>query len=204
VAPVTVPDHKDSDARTELDARLKPRATNAPFSRASVAAIAIVLLAVAGLALLRARPTTRAIPPLAPLADVRPLTSYGDVIDASVSLDGRYLAYVRSAQGKQSLWIRQLHGTNPIELVPPSAVSYFGLSFAPDAATIYYVVRGPEPLAFPTGMLFQIPALGGAPRRLGTAFDHHPSVSPDGRQLASLRANFPTPRQSALLVANAD
>src|SRR5262245_19875041 len=138
VAPVTVPDHKDSDARTELDARLKPRATNAPFSRASVAAIAIVLLAVAGLALLRARPTTRAIPPLAPLADVRPLTSYGDVIDASVSLDGRYLAYVRSAQGKQSLWIRQLHGTNPIELVPPSAVSYFGLSFAPDAATIYY------------------------------------------------------------------
>jgi len=204
VAPVTVPDDEDSDAPAELDARLNPRATNAPFSRASIAAIAIVLLAVAGLALLRARPATRAIPPLAPLADVRPLTSYGDVIDASVSLDGRYLAYVRSAQGKQSLWIRQLHGTNPIELVPPSAVSYFGLSFAPDAATIYYVVRGPEPLAFPTGMLFQIPALGGAPRRLGTAFDHHPSVSPDGRQLASLRANFPTPRQSALLVANAD
>src|SRR5262245_50208516 len=207
VAPVTVPDDKDSDARTELDARLEPRATKASFSRTSVAAIAVILLAVAGLALLRARPSARAISsraPLAPLADVRPLTSYGDVIDASVSLDGRYLAYVRSAQGKQSLWIRQLHGTNPIELVPPSAVSYFGLSFAPDAATIYYVARGPEPIAFPTGMLFQIPALGGAPRRLGTAFDHHPSVSPDGRHLASLRANFPTPRQSALLVANAD
>ncbi len=111
---------------------------------------------------------------------------------------------MRSAQGRQSLWIRQLRGTNPIELVPPAEVSYYGLSFAPDSASIYYVVRGREPLAFPTGMLFQIPVLGGAPRRLGTPFDHHPSVSPDGRKLASLRSAFPSPTESALLVTNAD
>ena len=136
--------------------------------------------------------------------EIAPLTSYGDVIDAIISPDAKYVAFARSSQGRQSLWIRQLRATNPIQLVGPEAVSYFGMSFAPDSASIYYVVRGPEPLAYPTGMLFQIPALGGTPRRLGIPFDHHPVVSPDGRVLASLRSDYPEPGQSSLVTVNAD
>jgi DNA-binding winged helix-turn-helix (wHTH) protein/Tol biopolymer transport system component len=136
--------------------------------------------------------------------NIVPLTSFGDIIDAIISPDAKYMAFVRSSQGRQSLWIRQLRGTNPIELVGPEPVSYYGMSFAPDSASIYYVVRGPEPLAHPTGMLFQIAALGGAPRRLGTPFDHYPVVSPDGAVLASLRADHPAPGQSALVIVNAD
>jgi Tol biopolymer transport system component len=78
------------------------------------------------------------------------------------------------------------------------------MSFARDSASLFYVVRGPEPLASPNGMLFRIPALGGAPRRLGTPFDHYPVVSPDGSTLASLRANYPTPDESALVTVRAD
>src|SRR5262249_43165647 len=91
---------------------------------------------------------------------IAPLTASGDVIDAIISPDAKYLAFVRSSAGRQSLWIRQLRGTNPIELVAPAAVSYFGMSFAPDSGSIYYVVRGPEPLASPAGMLFNIATLG--------------------------------------------
>jgi Tol biopolymer transport system component/DNA-binding winged helix-turn-helix (wHTH) protein len=136
--------------------------------------------------------------------EITPLTSSGDVIDSNISPDGKYVALVRSTPGQQSLWIRQLRGANPLELVPAAPVSYYGLAFAPDSASIYYVVRGPEPLAFPAGMLFQIPALGGTPRRLGTPFDHYAAVSPDGQRLASLRANVPAPGESALLIAKAD
>ncbi|HEX2452908.1 MAG TPA: winged helix-turn-helix domain-containing protein [Vicinamibacterales bacterium] len=136
--------------------------------------------------------------------EITPLTASGDVIDAIISPDAKYLAFVRSSQGRQSLWIRQLHGTNPIQLVGPEAVSYYGISFAPDSASLYYVVRGPEPLAYPSGMLFQIAALGGTPRRLGMPFDHYPVVSPDGRFLASLRSDHPGPGQSALVIVNAD
>jgi Tol biopolymer transport system component len=114
------------------------------------------------------------------------------------------VAFVRSSVGQQSLWIRQLRGTNPIQLVGPEQVSYYGLSFTPDSSSIYYVVRGPEPLAYPTGMLFQIPALGGTPRRLGVPFDHYPVVSPDGTRLASLRADYPAPGQSALVTVNTE
>lgn len=135
---------------------------------------------------------------------ITPLTAYGDVIDAIISPDAKYLAFVRSSQGEQSLWIRQLRGTNPIQLIAPQAVSYYGLSFAPDSASLYYVVRGPEPLAHPNGTLFQIPALGGAARRLGALFDHYPAVSPDGTMLASLRANYPSPDESALVTVRAD
>jgi len=165
------------------------------------AAIVLMAVVVASLAIISVRTAPKAA---GRPAEITPLTSYGDVIDAVISPDGKYLAYVRSTQGRQNLWIRQLRGANPIELVPAAEVSYYGLAFAPDSASIYYVVRGPEPLAFPTGMLFQIPALGGAPRRLGTPFDHHPSVSPDGRQLASLRSGYPSAHESALLTTNAD
>jgi Tol biopolymer transport system component/DNA-binding winged helix-turn-helix (wHTH) protein len=141
--------------------------------------------------------------PSAPL-NITSLTSFGDVIDAIISPDARYVAFVRSSQGRQSLWIRQLRGTNAIQVVGPEAVSFYGMSFAPDSSSIYYVVRGPEPLASPTGMLFQIPALGGAPRRLGTPFDHYPVVSPDGTAIASLRADYPAAGQSAIVTVAAD
>lgn len=163
---------------------------------ASIATLAVVLL-VGWLLVPR---TSR---PSAPLHIV-PLTSFGDVIDAIISPDARYVAFVRSSRGRQSLWIRQLRGTNAIQVIGPEAVSYYGMSFAPDSSSIYYVARGPEPLANPTGMLFQIPTLGGAPRRLGTPFDHYPVVSPDGKVLASLRSDYPTPGQSALVTVNAD
>src|SRR5262252_2545760 len=146
---------------------------------------------------------SRAVNPATALQIV-PLTASGDVIDAIISPDAKYMAFVRSSRGRQSLWIRQLHGTNPIELVAPAAVSYYGMSFAPDSGSIYYVVRGPEPLASPSGMLFNIATLGGTARRLGVPLDHYPIVSPDGRVVASLRAGYPTPGQSALVLVNTD
>ena len=176
----------------------RPRERAAARTAASMGAPLAVVLLVGWL--VAAPRTTR---PSAPL-NIVPLTSFGDVIDAIISPDAKYVAFVRSSQGRQSLWIRQLRGINPIQLVGPDAVSYYGMSFAPDSASIYYVVRGPEPLAHPTGMLFQIAALGGAPRRLGTPFDHYPVVSPDGTVLASLRSDYPAHGQSALVTVNAD
>jgi DNA-binding winged helix-turn-helix (wHTH) protein/dipeptidyl aminopeptidase/acylaminoacyl peptidase len=177
-------------------------APDAPASRRLwlVAAVLLIAGVSATLWFTRARPADAP----APQVSISPVTSSGDVIDAVISRDGRYVAYVRSAFGNQGLWLRQLGGANPIQLISDAVVSYYGLAFAHDSASIYYVVRGAEPLATPGGMLFQIPTLGGTPRRLGAVFDHQPAVSPDGRLLASLRASFDTPGRSALVVANAD
>jgi DNA-binding winged helix-turn-helix (wHTH) protein/Tol biopolymer transport system component len=180
------------------DGRALP--SDAKASRALWLVAAAVVAVVTALWGARVRPTDAPSKHLS----ISSITSSGDVIDAVVSPDGRYVAYVRSSLGNQGLWLRQLGGANPIQLMSDAVVSYYGVAFARDSASIYYVVRGPEPLAAPGGMLFQIPTLGGTPRRLGAVFDHQPAVSPDGSQLASLRGSYDAPDRSALVVANAD
>jgi Tol biopolymer transport system component/DNA-binding winged helix-turn-helix (wHTH) protein len=194
VAPVTIP-------APILDPIPAPVPAPIPAASSAVASIGGVLAVVLLVGWLVAAPRTSRLS--APL-NIVPLTSFGDVIDAIISPDARYVAFVRSSRGRQSLWIRQLRGTNAIQLVGPEAVSFYGMSFAPDSSSIYYVVRGPEPLARPAGMLFQIPALGGASRRLGTPLDHYPVISPGGTAIASLRADYPAPGQSALVTVGAD
>ena len=202
VAPVTVASNGHRAPAVPLAPAASPsRRPRARVDARTVASIGGFLAVVLLVGWLVSAPRTSR--PSAPL-NIVPLTSFGDVIDAIISPDARYVAFVRSSQGRQSLWIRQLRGTNAIQVVGPEAVSFYGMSFAPDSSSIYYVVRGPEPLAHPAGMLFQIPALGGAPRRLGTPLDHYPVVSPDGTAIASLRADYPAAGQSALVTVAAD
>jgi DNA-binding winged helix-turn-helix (wHTH) protein/Tol biopolymer transport system component len=202
IAPVTVRSEGEEGTVITPMVTAATSAVRTPGSRVAalrVAAGATVLAILLGVSWRAGNPRTAATG-----LDIVSLTSSGDVIDAIISPDAKYMAFVRASQGQQSLWVRQLRGTNPIQLLAAQPVSYYGLSFAPDSASIYFVVRGAEPLASPTGMLFQIPALGGTPRRLGVPFDHYPVVSPDGTLLASLRAEYPGPGQSALAIVKAD
>ena len=129
------------------------------------------------------------------------ITTSGDLTHAALSPDGKYLAYTDNPGGRQSLRVRQLDGTNPIEIIKARAVGYWGLAFARDGASIIYAVKGPDD---PGGSLYQIPFLGGSSTRLVAGVDSPPAVSPDGRQLAWLRADFPERGSSALMVADID
>ena len=129
------------------------------------------------------------------------LTNSGNVIDAAVSPDGNYLAYVESAGGRQGLWLRQVSGARAIELLPSGTVGFFGIGFSNDGTSIYYVLKDRDN---PDGTLFQIPVLGGTPRLVLTGADSGPSFSPDGGRFAYLRAGYPAPGSSAVMIANAD
>ncbi|MGE0443704.1 MAG: winged helix-turn-helix domain-containing protein [Vicinamibacterales bacterium] len=69
----------------------------------------------------------------APALSLARITASGDVIDAAISPDGRYVVYVRSAGGLQSLWVRQVAAANPVQLIPPASVGYWGVAFSPDS-----------------------------------------------------------------------
>jgi Tol biopolymer transport system component len=146
--------------------------------------------------------------PRRPPADVTPsavkierLTATGFLTHAAMSPDGKYLAYTDNPGGKQSLWVRQVDGTSPLELIPPRAVGYWGLTFARDSASIFYAVKGPDD---PGGSFYQIPLLGGPPRKILAGVDSPAAFSPDGRQLTYLRADYPEPGASALMIAGVD
>ncbi len=134
---------------------------------------------------------------------IRPLTSSGNVIDAAVSPDGKYLAYVESFEGRMSLWLKQIASGSTIQLVPPAQVGYWGVTFSPDGSSIWYPIKsaGSEGEA---GALYVIPTLGGAPRRTLNGIDSAITFSPDGTRFSYLRVDHPEPGTSALMVAQAD
>lgn len=128
------------------------------------------------------------------------LTNSGDVIDATISPDGKYIVYVRSDRNVQSLWIRQASTANDKVIVPAAAVGYFGMSFSPDGSEIYYVIKS----NLDAGALYRVPTLGGPPVKILEKIDGPVSFSPDGKRFVLVRGNYPNAGESALVIANAD
>ena len=132
---------------------------------------------------------------------IQRLTTTGKSAHATISPDGKYVAYVKEDSGKQSLWIRQAATTSNVSIVPPADVQFLGLTFSTDGNYIYYTVR--EGVESFEGALYQVPLLGGASRKILVGIDTPIAVSPDGRRFAFIRASE-SEKESALIVANTD
>lgn len=78
-------------------------------------------------------------------------------------------------------------------------VLYLGLTFSRDGNYIYYNTVDKTAI----GVLYQMPVLGGAARKLVVNIDSAVTLSPDGKQLAFIR-NGTRSGDSGLIVANAD
>jgi len=128
------------------------------------------------------------------------LTSSGKVILPAISPDGRYLVYVLTDAGAQSLWLRQVAVANDTQIIPPDAHSrYFGVTFSRDGNDLYYAVKRND-----AGTLNRIPVLGGTPVKLLEKIDSPVGFSPDGKRLAFVRGSYPNPGESGIFIANAD
>ncbi len=136
------------------------------------------------------------------LADMRisRLTSSGNASLAAISPDGRYVVHVVREGGQQSLWIRQTATTSNVEIVPPADVRYDGVTISPDATYVYYsAYEGSQAVS----ALYQVPALGGTPRKIIEDIDTPVSFSPDGSEFVFVRGII-NPRGANLVVAKAD
>jgi eukaryotic-like serine/threonine-protein kinase len=128
------------------------------------------------------------------------LTSVGDVLVTRISPDGRYIAYVSNARGRYSLWVRQMDVASGVQIVPPGTAEIFDPTFTPDGSFLDYGSAAPNDQ---NGKFYQIPVLGGTPRRLLDLADTGVSFSPDGLQMAYATADLAS-GESRLMLANAD
>jgi len=64
-----------------------------------------------------------------------------------------------------------------VQIVPPAEVQFWGLTFSNDSNYVYYVKN--EKSSGPFNKLFQVPSLGGAPKKLMDHVDSAVTVSPD-------------------------
>lgn len=185
---------KEAPAAHVQPSVVKPKS----YRMLALAALATLILAVAGVALYKIFIQQKTMATFQ-AGKITRLTNHGKATTAAISPDGKYFVYVLSDAGKQSLWLRQISAANDTQIVPPAPVGVFGVTFSRDGNDLYYVVKANDP-----GTLYRIPLLGGTPVKLLEKIDCPVSFSPDGKQLAFVRGDFPTRGESGLFIANAD
>ncbi len=130
------------------------------------------------------------------------LTNSGKALLATISPDGKYVVnVVDEGQGQQSLWMRHVATGSNAQIMPAKEVTYRGLTFSPNADFLDFVRIEPEHPG--VGFLYQIPVLGGTPRKLVEDVDSAVSFSPDGQGMVYLR-NSSSDASSTLIIARAD
>jgi Tol biopolymer transport system component len=135
------------------------------------------------------------------MLEITRLTGSGNVISASISPDGRFIAYVQMDGGLQSLWLRQLSSGQTLRLIPELEQFFWGHCFSPDGNDVVFGLKTPGDMS---GGIYAVSALGGPQRLLVPAVDSAPAFSADGTMMAFLRADYPSAEESALMVAAAD
>lgn len=113
------------------------------------------------------------------------LTDSGKVTRACISPKGKFVAYVLSDAGKQSLMLMNRENqSKPISLVPPTEENYWGLTFSPDTNYVYYLTRKRGKAV---GNLYRVAVSEGTPEHLIEDVDSIVTFSPDGRKMAFVR-----------------
>lgn len=131
------------------------------------------------------------------------VTSSGNVTNAAISRDGRYVAHaVRDAEGMFTLKVRQVATGSDVEIAERSDRNILGVAFSPDGNYVYYSRRDAEALGAGR-WLYVVPALGGTSRKVIYDVDSAPAFSPDGKRFVFERGN-PKDNVKHYVVANAD
>ena len=140
-----------------------------------------------------------------PAMKITRLTSGGRVnnilIDGSTSIspDGKYVVYTLIDAGKVSMWVRQISTGSDVQIVSASDLRNGGTTISNDGEFVYYIGINREN---PGGSLFQVPLLGGTPKKVMSAVTSPISFSPDGSQFAFLREH--ENQEQNLMIANVD
>ena len=125
-------------------------------------------------------------------------TDTGSAALVAISPDGKYLLTLMRENGLVSLQLRNVPTNSVTQVQPPADVQYNGLRFGPDGNYFYFVRSDPgnRELRF----LYRAPLLGGTPEKLAEDVDSNVTFSPDGRRVAFMRYDNPTPGQYQLIV----
>jgi eukaryotic-like serine/threonine-protein kinase len=131
---------------------------------------------------------------------ITPLTSTGNIHSATISADGKWLAYIQDDKNGHAVWVRQLGTGSTAQVVPGTRGEISGIVFSLDGNYLYYDKHA---IGNPVSTLFKVPSLGGTPTQILVDIDSPLSFSPDGKRFVFVRQS-PQAKTSALLIADSD
>ena len=126
------------------------------------------------------------------------LTENGKSHLPEISPDGKYVAFVNSESGMNSLKVRQVATDSTLQIVPSMTLEFRQPTFSPDGNYIYYVSVDKG-----LGTVYQVPTLGGTAKKIITDVDTKINFSPDGKQIIFARHN-PNKGGDTVMIANTD
>jgi Tol biopolymer transport system component len=126
------------------------------------------------------------------------MTDDGNAQMASISSDGKLIAYVDVSGSSSRIMVRQVATGSKVELVPSNGDELVRPEFSPDGNFVYYVA-----VKSGVGKLFQISSLGGDSKLILEDIDSRPAISPDGESIAFFRHD-PSVGGDTMLLADID
>ena len=142
--------------------------------------------------------------PMATAAFARPqisrINTDGRVMLPAISPDGKYLAYISGEFGSRSLVVRQIATESVVTAVQPTNLTLQFVTFSPTGDYIYYCQTSTD---FSINTLYQVPTLGGTPKKLIEDVDSTVTFSPDGKQFAFMRHRS-EPNEDVIFIVNTE
>ena len=120
---------------------------------------------------------------------------------AALSADGRYLAYVTVKDSKSSLFVRQVRTGSDVTVAADNPVLIRSIAFSHDGDFLYYLNVDKDSPNY--SALYQVPSLGGTPRKIAFDVDSAPTFSPDGKQVC-FRRGVPQKGIDSLQIADVE
>lgn len=124
-----------------------------------------------------------------------------ETMNAVITPDGKYVAYTRELDGKESIWLRQLETSENIQIVPPTQGRNLGLAFSHDGNSLYFVRQNPVDRGT---IIYRVMTFGGIPVKVTNDTQGWISISPDDRQISFVRCYYRDDDYCSLFVADVD
>lgn len=99
--------------------------------------------------------------------------------------DGKMLAEVKSNDGQNSVWVRNIPTNTDTQVLAPTPLHYSGLTISPDGNQLYFVRQDANDSQ--DANLYTVSVLGGTPRQLLHDISGPVCFSPDAKNIVYMR-----------------